>query len=402
MGEVKPKIETLAAIKVVGVGGSGSSAVNWMVESKKIRGVDFVTVNTDAQALYHSLAPIKLHIGKVSTKGLGAGMDPEQGKKSAEENQNELRDLLKGSDMVFITCGLGGGTGTGASPVIAQIAKDLGALTVAVVTKPFSFEGAQRKLIADQGLQELQQRVDAIIVIPNDRVLQIIDKKTPLLDAFATVNDVLRQGVQGISDLITVHGLTNVDFADVRAVMRDAGSALMVIGEGKGESRAVDAAKRAISSPLLEVSIDGARGILFTITGGKDLTMNEVAEAAKVITTTADQQAKIIYGVVIDPEMKDAVKVTVVATGFPSARAPEAPALKESSYTPPPFLSKPKRVIIDEPKAPQVQMTAPQYTPATSSAAPVVRREERKIIPPPQIKGDDELDIPAFIRKKML
>ncbi len=401
MGEVKPKIETLAAIKVVGVGGSGSSAVNWMVESKKIRGVDFVAVNTDAQALYHSLAPIKLHVGKVTTKGLGAGMDPEQGKKSAEENQNELRDLLKGSDMVFITCGLGGGTGTGASPVIAQIAKDLGALTVAVVTKPFSFEGAQRKMIAEQGLQELQQRVDAIIVIPNDRVLQIIDKKTPLLDAFATVNDVLRQGVQGISDLITVHGLTNVDFADVRAVMRDAGSALMGIGEGKGESRAVDAAKRAISSPLLEVSIDGARGILFTITGGKDLTMNEVAEAAKVITSTADNQAKIIYGVVIDPEMKDAVKVTVIATGFPSARALEGVVSKESTYTTPAFLNKPKKVVVDEPRSSPVN-TLKESVVASSQPMPTMRREERKIIPPPQIKGDDELDIPAFIRKKML
>jgi cell division protein FtsZ len=377
MPEIKPKIETLAKIKVIGVGGSGSSAVNWMVESKKIRGAEFIAVNTDAQALFHSTVQTKLHIGKVTTKGLGAGMDPELGKKSAEENQNEIRDLLKGSDMIFITCGLGGGTGTGASPIIAQIAKDVGALTVAVVTRPFSFEGAQRKTIADHGLQELQQRVDAIIVIPNDRILQIVDKKTPLLDAFAIVNDVLRQAVQGISDLITVPGLTNVDFADVKAVMRDAGSALMGIGEGKGENRSLEAAKRAISSPLLELSIDGAKGILFTVTGSKDLTMFEVNEAAKIITGTADPQAKIIYGVVIDPELKDTARVTVVATGFSSVKFPEI-QLKEPVYTTPPFLAKMKK--------------------AASEAMP----KAEPVKPPLPPAKEDEFDIPAFIRKKML
>ncbi len=377
MPEVKPKIETLANIKVVGVGGSGTSAVNWMVESKKMRGVEFIAVNTDSQALYHSVVPTKLHIGKMTTKGLGAGMDPELGRKSAEENQNEIRDLLKGADMVFVTCGLGGGTGTGASPLIVQIARDLAALTVAVMTGPCSFEGNQRKAIADGGLQELQQRVDAVIVIPNDRILQIIDKKTPLLDAFATVNDVLRQGVQGISDIITMHGLTNVDFADVKAVMRDAGSALMGIGEGKGENRAIEAARRAISCPLLDVSIEGAKGILFTITGGKDVTMHEVSEAAKIITGTADPQAKIIYGVVVEPDMKDCVKITVVATGFPNVRLPELH--KDPTFSPPPFLAKIKRATPEAPKPMERKNSAP---------APSSKKEE--------------LDIPAFIRKKML
>jgi cell division protein FtsZ len=376
MAEIKPKIETLAKIKVVGAGGSGNSAVNWMVETGKIRGVEFIAVNTDSQALYHSSVPIKLHIGKVTTKGLGAGMDPELGRKSAEENQNEIRDLLKGADMVFVTCGLGGGTGTGSAPVIAQIAKDLGALTVGVVTKPFAFEGAQRKAIAEQGLIELQDKVDAVIVIPNDRILQLVDKKTPLLDAFATVNDVLRQAVQGISELVTVPGLTNVDFADVKAVMRDAGNALMGIGEAKGENRATEAAKRAVSSPLLEVSIEGAKGVLFTITGGRDLTMHEVNEAAKIITGTADPSAKIIYGVVIDPEMKDAMRITVIATGFSGAR--QGVEMKDQSFAPPPFLTKGRKVVRD-----------------------ILKKEEAPKSFTPS-KKEDEFDIPAFIRKKML
>ncbi len=277
MPQVKPEMEAFAKIKVVGVGGSGGAAINRMMASK-IRGVDFIALNTDVQALHYNSAPHKIHIGKSVTKGLGAGMDREVGKKAAEESHNEIRDALKDTDMVFITCGLGGGTGSGAAPIVAEVAKELGALTVAVVTKPFSFEGPQRGHIADQAWDDLVKNVDTIITIPNDRILQIIDKKTTLLDAFKIVDDVLRQGVQGISELITIPGLINVDFADVKTIMKDTGSALMGIGSGSGENRAVEAAKSAISSPLLELSIDGAHGILFTITGGPDLTMSEVSE----------------------------------------------------------------------------------------------------------------------------
>lgn len=315
MAEIRPEIETFANIKVVGVGGSGGSAVNRMVASK-IRGVQFIAMNTDVQALHYSQAAVKLHIGKTVTRGLGAGMDPEIGSRAAEESQNEIREALKGADMVFITCGLGGGTGSGAGPKVAEIAKEMGALTVAVVTRPFIFEGQQRKVVADAAYDRFCDVVDTIITIPNDRVLQIIDRKTSLLDAFEIVDDVLRQGVQGISELITVPGLINVDFADVRSIMANRGSALMGIGRGSGENRSAEAAKSAIASPLLEVSIDGAKGILFTITGGSNLGMYEVSEAAKVITQSADPSAKIIFGAIIDEAMKDEVKVTVVATGF--------------------------------------------------------------------------------------
>ena len=314
MAEVKPEIETFAKIKVVGVGGSGGSSINRMVASK-IRGVEFIAMNTDVQALHHSQAQHKIHIGKTVTRGLGAGMDPEMSFKAAEESQNEIREALKGADMVFITCGLGGGTGSGASPYIAQVAKEMGALTVAVVTKPFAFEGAQRRTIADQSYDKLAANVDTIITIPNDRILQIIDRRTSLIEAFETVDDVLRQGVQGISELITVPGLINVDFADVRSVMANRGSALMGIGRGHGDNRAADAAKAAIASPLLEVSIDGAKAILFVITGGSNLGMYEVSEAAKIITQSADPSARIIFGTTVDEGMKDEVKITVVATG---------------------------------------------------------------------------------------
>ena len=270
--EVKPEIQTFAKIKVVGVGGSGNAALNRMVEAN-IRGVEFLSVNTDAQAIHFSKTPVKLHIGKTATRGLGAGMNPDLGRKAAEENQEDLLERLKGADMIFITCGLGGGTGTGASPIIADVAREVGALTVAVVTKPFSFEGAQRKAIAEAGHAELASKVDAIITIPNDRLLQIIDKKTSLLEAFSIVDEVLKQGVQGISEIITVPGLINVDFADVKAIMQNAGSALMGIGKASGDNRAVEAAKNAIDSPLLEIAIDGARGILFTIAGGSNLSM---------------------------------------------------------------------------------------------------------------------------------
>ncbi len=351
MAEIKPQIETFAKIKVVGVGGSGGSSTNRMIASK-IRGVEFIAMNTDVQALHASQAQQKLHIGKSVTRGLGAGMDPEIGHKAAEESQNEIREMLKGADMVFVTCGLGGGTGSGASPFIASIAKEMGALTVAVVTKPFSFEGAARRNIAEAAYEKLAANVDTIITIPNDRVLQMIDKKTSLLEAFEMVDDVLRQGVQGISELITQHGNINVDFADVRAIMANRGSALMGIGHGHGDNRAADAAKAAIASPLLEVSIDGAKGILFTITGGSNLGLYELNEAAKIITQTADPNAKVIFGAVIDESLKDDIKITVIATGFdqrvvtpkpktvfasgsmsPASAQPSAPA--PVSYQPP-------------------------------------------------------------------
>lgn len=325
MAEIKPEIEALASIKVIGVGGSGGSSVNRMIASK-IRGVEFIAMNTDIQALQYSQAQHKLHIGKTMTRGLGAGADPEVGLHAAEESANEIREMLKGADMVFITCGLGGGTGSGASPFIASVAKELGILTVAVVTRPFGFEGAQRRMIADAAYEKLANQVDTIVAIPNDRILQIIDRKTSLVEAFEIVDDVLRQGVQGISELITVPGLINVDFADVRSVMLNRGSALMGIGRGHGDNRAADAAKAAVASPLLEVSIDGAKGILFTITGGSNLGMYEVSEAAKVITQSADPQAKVIFGAIIDESMKDEVKVTVVATGFETR--PGAPKSK--------------------------------------------------------------------------
>src|SRR3989339_1503476 len=313
--EIKPDIETFAKIKVIGLGGSGGSAINRMIKSK-LKGIEFIAVNTDAQALNNNEATHKLHIGRATTRGLGAGMDPELGAQAAEESEEEIRTIMEGADMVFLTCGLGGGTGTGSAPIVADIAKEAGALTVAVVTKPFSFEGAQRKSIAERGLDNLIDKVDTIITIPNDRLLQVIDKKTSLLDAFAIVDEVLKQGVQGISEIITIPGLVNVDFADVKAIMKEAGSALMGIGRASGESRAVEAARTAIDSPLLELSIKGAKGVLFTITGGTDLSMHEVNEAAEVITSSIDPNAKVIFGAVIDDETGDEVKITVIATGF--------------------------------------------------------------------------------------
>jgi len=304
MAEVKPEIETFAKIKVVGVGGGGGSAINRMI-ANGIKGVSFVAINTDVQALHYNKAAEKIHIGKTVTRGLGAGMNPDLGKGAAEESQNEIREALKDCDMVFVTCGLGGGTGSGASPIVAQIAKDLGALTVAVVTKPFIFEGGQRKNIAERAFSELADKVDTIITISNDKLLQVIDKRTSLLDAFKIADDVLRQGVQGIAEIITVPGIINADFADVKAVMSNAGSALMGIGTASGENKAIEAAKDAINSNLLDMSIDGARGIVFTITGGPDLSMTEVSEAAKVITSAADEDAKIIFGAVVDEKMKD-------------------------------------------------------------------------------------------------
>jgi cell division protein FtsZ len=318
MPKITPEIESFARIKVVGAGGSGCNMINHMVNCK-VKGVEFVATNTDAQHLHHSLAEKKVHIGKNLTRGLGTGMDPDRGKKAAEESLEDIQNVLKGADMVFVSCGMGGGTGTGAAPVIAKVARDQGALTVAVVTKPFFFEGRQRMMIADRGMEELSQEVDAIIAIPNDRILNIIDKNTTTTAAFALCDDILRQAVEGISNIITIPGIINVDFADIRAVMQSAGSALMGIGSASGENRASEAARAAINSPLLDISIDGAKGVLFTIAGGEDMTMFEIQEAAKVITESIDADAKVIFGAINDEKLKkNEVKVTVIATSFPN------------------------------------------------------------------------------------
>ncbi|MBI5222519.1 MAG: cell division protein FtsZ [Candidatus Magasanikbacteria bacterium] len=426
MPQVKPAIETFAKIKVIGIGGSGGAAVDRMVKAG-IKGVDFVAMNTDVQALHHNSAAHKLHIGKTVTRGLGAGMDPDLGKRSAEEAQNEIRDVLKETDMVFLTCGLGGGTGSGAGPVIAEIAREMGALTVAVVTKPFTFEGPQRMSIADKAHEEFERNVDTIITIPNDRVLQIIDKKTTLLEAFRIVDDVLRQGVQGISELITVPGLINVDFADVRAIMRDTGTALMGIGTGKGDNRAVEAATAAISSPLLEVSIDGARGILFTVTGGPSLGMQEVAEAAKIITGSADDNAKVIFGAVIDENMGEDIRITVVATGFDGRERAvvRTRERKEEEYRSffhgaRQFYSLKKQDDLDEEDIVEEEKKGEPRRPGFiaksvfHAGAERVRKDDEalnqpierlvnspKKIAPAKQDDDADLEIPAFIRRKM-
>jgi cell division protein FtsZ len=409
MAQVKPEIETFAKIKVFGVGGGGGSALNRMIK-EKLRGIEFVAVNTDVQALHQSLASEKISIGKTVTRGLGAGMNPELGRRAAEESANDIRNVVAGADMVFLTGGLGGGTASGSLPEVAKIAREGGALTVAVVTKPFAFEGAQRKRIADDAYNELAQHVDTVITIPNDRVLQIIDKKTSLLEAFQIVDDVLRQGVQGISEIITLPGLINVDFADVKAIMQNAGSALMGIGSAVGENRAVEAAKMAIASPLLELSIDGAKGILFTVTGSEDLAMYEVAEAAKVITGSADDDAKVIFGANIDSSLADEVRITVVATGFDGRERRMAPGLAgdvdiapQGSWAPSARKEQPafgvKSIQKEEEKSP----FEPRRVPAQE---PVSQKIERKPIvnsPAPNAeKEDDDLGIPAFIRRKMM
>lgn len=318
MPKVNPAIETFARIKVIGIGGSGKNALNHMINNK-VKGVEFICMNTDTQDLHHSMAEKKIHIGKNLTKGLGTGMNPEMGKKAAEETKSEIQDVVKGSDMVFIACGMGGGTGTGAAPIVARATKEQGVLTVAVVTKPFFFEGSYRMKIAEKGIEELAKEVDAIIIIPNDKLLQLSDKNTNFKDAFATCDNVLRQAVEGISDLITTPGLINVDFADIRAVMSDAGSALMGIGSASGEKRAETAALQAINSPLLEISIHGAKGVLFAISGGDDITIHEIQEAAKIITESIDKDAKVIFGTIHDERLKKGeIKVTVIATSFPT------------------------------------------------------------------------------------
>ncbi len=383
-----PQIETFATIKVVGCGGSGCNAIRRMIAAK-VRGVEFIAVNTDAQALLHNEAPIKVQIGKELTRGLGAGGDLEVGSKGAEEDKNEIYEVLKGADMVFVTYGAGGGTGTGAGPVVAAIAKELGALTVGVVTKPFTFEGMRRKKVGELGIEELKDKVDTLITIPNDRLLQVIDKKTSLNDAFAIVDDVLRQGVQGISDLITLHGLVNVDFADVRSVMKDAGSALMGIGRATGDNRAIEAARAAIDNPLLDVSIEGAKGILFNITGGPDMSMYEIDEAAKAITEAAHPDANIIFGAIVDEAMSGEIKITVIATGFD---VEERSSSSSQAHRPQiPTGTTGIGGLRSEPKAPlrSLQESEPEFD-----------------IPLDPVDEDDnepesELDVPAFIRRKL-
>jgi cell division protein FtsZ len=318
MPQVVPSIETFARILVVGVGGAGGAAINRMIDSG-VSGVDFIAINTDAQALHHSLAPVKIHIGDDATRGLGAGAEPLVGKKAAEESREEIAKALGDADMIFVTLGAGGGTGSGAGPIVAEVAKSTGALVVGFATKPFAFEGVKRRRNADMAIEALRHSVDTLITIPNDRLLQTIDRNTPLLEAFKVADDVLRQGVQGISDLITVNGLINLDFADVKTVMSNAGSALMGIGRASGENRAVEAAQQSIESPLLEVSIDGARGILFNIIGGNDMTMHEINTAAEAITAAADPDANIIFGATINPDLQGEMIITVVATGFEAA-----------------------------------------------------------------------------------
>jgi cell division protein FtsZ len=337
---VEPAIETFAQIKVIGVGGAGGAAINRMVEAG-IENVEFIAVNTDAQALHHSKASKKIHIGKDATRGLGAGADPSVGQQAAEESLDEIRSAIEGADMVFVTIGAGGGTGSGAGHVVAEAARDLGILVVGFATKPFAFEGEKRRKNADAAIDKLRGSVDTLIVIPNDRLLQTIDRETPLMEAFKVADDVLRQGVQGISDLITVHGLINLDFADVKTVMSHAGSALMGIGRASGDNRAVQAAQQAIESPLLEVSIDGARGILFNVIGGNDLSMHEINAAAEAITTAADPDANIIFGATINPQLEGEVIITVVATGFDASYYAKRVGGSATTTTPSPLVPTP-------------------------------------------------------------
>jgi len=398
MPNITPDIEAFARIKVIGVGGSGGNAVNHMISSK-VKGVDFISVNTDAQDLHHSLAKKRIHIGKNLTRGLGTGMNPEMGKRAIEETKEEVQEVLKGADMVFVACGLGGGTGSGVSPVVARIAKELGALTVAVVTKPFFFEGKQRSQISDIALEELRKEVDAIIVIPNDRLLSIIDKSTTVKNAFSMCDEILRQAVEGISDLITTPGLINIDFADIRTVMESAGSALMGIGSASGENRAIEAAKLAINSPLLDVSINGAKGVLFSIAGGEDLTMFEIQDAAKVITESVDPQAKVIFGTVRDDKLKkNEVKITVIAAGFPEGVLSSEITGGQSSQTKPTSFPAPENKPKEEGKNKIFNSLSP--SPASTPAREPV--EDKKDLKNEVQEDDDWGAVPAFLRRSKL
>lgn len=373
---IRPQSTNFAKIRVVGIGGGGSNAIGSMISHGTIHGVDFVAVNTDAQALLLNKADTKIHIGENLTKGLGSGGDPEIGRQAAEESAEKIKHMLEGSDMVFITCGEGGGTGTGATPVVAALAKEVGALTVAVVTKPFLFEGTRRMVQAEEGIDQLKDKVDTLIVIPNQRILDVVDRKLSLLDAFKVADSVLTQGVQGISEIITMPGLINVDFADVRSIMSSAGSSLMGIGSGIGENRAQTAARSAISSPLLEISMDGARGVLFNIVGGPDLTMTEVDEAAKIISAAADPDANIIFGATIDENMHDQIRITLVATGFDQTK------------------QRLQQFVIQQP-TPQIK---------TNPINPMVNEEPAQQASPDTAKDDkkaeDDWDIPAFLRQR--
>ena len=376
MLEFESNTDALARIKVIGVGGGGGNAVNRMIEHG-VQGVDFIAVNTDAQALNLSKAEVKMQIGGKLTRGLGAGANPEVGKKAAEETREQIEEALRGADMVFVTAGMGGGTGTGAAPVIANIARELGALTVGVVTRPFTFEGRKRANQAQGGISAMKEAVDTLIVIPNDRLLEIVDKNTPMLEAFREADNVLRQGVQGISDLIATPGLINLDFADVKTIMSNKGSALMGIGVASGENRAAEAAKKAISSPLLEKTIDGAQGVLMNITGGTNLSLFEVQEAADIVASASDQEVNMIFGSVINENLKDEIVVTVIATGFTEAESHEKPT---------------------KPNYGQPQRTAA----ATTNVKPVNTRVEQ---PEPQravssTNNEEALDIPTFLRNR--
>jgi cell division protein FtsZ len=403
MEQIKPDVESFARIRVVGVGGSGKNATNHMINSK-VKGVEFIAVNSDAQDLHHSLAKKKIHIGKNLTRGLGAGGNPDMGRRAAEETREEIANAIKGSDMIFVTSGMGGGTGTGAAPVVAKIARDSGALTVGVVTKPFSFEGQERMRLALQGIEELKKEVDALITIPNDRLLAIVDKDTSIKSAFGICDDILKQAVEGISDLITMPGIINVDFADIRSVMENAGSALMGVGVSSGEKRAEEAARAAINSPLLEVSITGAKGVLFAIAGGDDLGMLEVQDAARVITESIDPHARVIFGAIKDEKLKkNEVKVTVIATGFPEMSSHHASRTvltapiareEESGMRGRIFnsLTKPREEALEMPPEPK------PVVPPSPLPAPEPR-------PVAQSETDDDEDwgaVPAFLRRSKL
>ncbi len=468
MAEILPEVDTSARIKVIGVGGGGNSAVNRMIDAKML-GVEFVVINTDAQALLHSRAKYKIHIGRETTRGLGAGADPDVGRRAAEESEKEIYEAVKGADMVFITLGEGGGTGTGGAPYVAAAAREAGALVVAIVTKPFTFEGERRRRSAESGIADLKDNVDTLITIPNDRLLQMIDRKTSLVDAFSIVDEVLQQGVQGISNLITIHGLINLDFADVKAIMSNAGSALMGIGRAKGDNRAVEAARQAIDSPLLETSIEGARGVLFNISGGRNMTMHEIDEAAKTITEAVATDANIIFGAVLEEALEDDIQITVVATGFDNAsrerevivtapvhQAPVVTAEPEpepEEVEPEPVFATPavmpvqRKPLINErpqtepepeavlPYQPEPEVTAPprRFAPLASiepddneepevshgrshhtepkkpevlmadyeePPAPAVSRSRQPLVDL-GVADDDDLDVPAFIRRKV-
>ncbi len=403
---IRPQATNFAKIRVMGIGGGGSNAIGSMISAGNIHGVDFCAVNTDAQALLLNKADTKIQIGENFTKGLGSGGDPEIGREAAEESREKIKHVLEGSDMVFLTAGMGGGTGTGATPVVAEIAKEVGALTVAVVTKPFMFEGTRRMVSAEEGIDGLKDKVDTLIVIPNQRILEVVDRKLSLLDAFKVADSVLTQGVQGISEIITLPGLINVDFADVRNIMVNAGSSLMGIGSGIGENRAQTAARSAIASPLLEVSMDGARGVLFNVVGGPDLTMSEVDEAAKIISAAADPDANIIFGATIDESMHDQIRITVVATGFDQAKQrlqqfviPQP--TPEISQTP---LSRQQDPFM-QPQQQNQNSQQQQQNPDDQNLNPFsaqqpVQQQQQQDDKKDEKSAEDEWDIPAFLRQR--